>query len=82
MILSFFNPAKNIMSPAVCGSMSRLVLLKEIAVRHNINEGVSKLVFHSWNEGITDNLMLHFRLLEKMCFVILLLRVAITAELY
>lgn len=82
MILRLFNPAKVITSTAACGSMSRFVPLKEIVRRQNINAGVSKLVFPLVHEGITNNLMLHFKLPQKICFVILLLRGAITEELY
>lgn len=62
MILRFFNAAKSIMSTAVCGSMSRFVLLKG-----DCGKAQHKLVFSFAHEGITDDLMLLFKLPEKMC---------------
>lgn len=63
VISQLFNPAENTNS-----CLSFVQPLNASRTRLDRNQGVGELVFLSVREGITDNLMFHVRLPEKICF--------------
>lgn len=62
VISRLFNPAENTNS-----CLSFVQPLNASRTRLDRNQGVGELVFLSVREGITDNLMFHVRLPEKIC---------------